>query len=65
MNNSVLVKRKNPKFNKPRKGYALYNVHSRIKLLYGDGYGLSIDKSVKVGASFYVKLPMIVNAGKS
>lgn len=33
------------------------NVHQRIRLLYGEPYGVYIDKTVNEGASFIIKLP--------
>lgn len=46
-------------FGKMRKGVALRNVHQRINLLYGDPYGVYIDKAVLHGATFFLRLPMI------
>jgi two-component system, sensor histidine kinase YesM len=40
-----------------KKGYALRNVHQRIRLLYAEPYGLSIDKSVRAGTRFVLHLP--------
>ncbi len=46
-------------FENTKKGYALRNVHQRIKILYGDNYGLSIDNSLPKGSRFLLKLPLI------
>ncbi len=41
-----------------KKGFALRNVHQRIRLLYGEPYGLTLDRSVECGASFEIRLPI-------
>lgn len=46
-------------FGKTRKGFALRNVHQRLYLLYGEPYGVYIDKAVARGATFLLRLPMI------
>lgn len=46
-------------FENSRKGYALRNVHQRIRILYGENYGLNIDNSLSHGCRFILKLPMI------
>jgi two-component system, sensor histidine kinase YesM len=38
--------------------HALWNVHSRIRLAFGDGYGLSIGNSSTEGTTIEVTLPM-------
>ncbi|MEC0146727.1 sensor histidine kinase [Paenibacillus alginolyticus] len=38
-------------------GFALRNVHHRIRLLYGESYGISIDKKVCRGVTFQIRLP--------
>lgn len=45
-------------FGKVKKGYALRNVHQRIRLLYGEDYGLYIDKMIIQGALFWIKIPI-------
>ncbi len=45
---------------KPGKGrghFGLYNIDRRIKLMYGDGYGLDIDSKPEVGTTVYMRLP--------
>ncbi|ANE45161.1 hypothetical protein SY83_01085 [Paenibacillus swuensis] len=39
------------------KGYALRNIHQRLRLLYGEAYGLSIDSVDQKGSTFIIKLP--------
>lgn len=46
-------------FGNEKKGYALRNVHQRIRILYGEKYGLSIDTSLQQGSKFVLKLPII------
>jgi two-component system sensor histidine kinase YesM len=45
---------------KPKKqvsgGYGLYNVNERIRLEYGDGYGLSVKSVVGEGTTVTVKI---------
>lgn len=38
-------------------GLGLYNVHSRIKLYYGDNYGLTIESSENIGTKITVHIP--------
>ena len=40
----------------PAKGYALRNIDERLKLYYGDGYGLKITSSPGHGTSVRVRL---------
>jgi two-component system sensor histidine kinase YesM len=47
------------RFGEKRKGFALRNVHWRLYLLYGEGCGLFIDKSVAAGTAFYLRLPLL------
>lgn len=42
-----------------KKGYALRNVHQRIRIIYGDNYGLTIDNRLQKGCKFILKLPII------
>jgi two-component system sensor histidine kinase YesM len=46
-------------FEKPKHGFALRNVHQRISLLYGDGYGVSIDRQAPAGCTFIIRLPKV------
>lgn len=45
-------------FGKVKKGFALRNVHQRVRLLYGEPYGLYIDHTVTVGMRFSIRLPI-------
>ncbi len=45
-------------FGEVKKGFALRNVHQRIRLLYGEPYGLYLDKTVKQGVLFTIRLPI-------
>ena len=39
------------------KGFALRNIHRRLRILYGESYGLSLDKSRTQGAAVHVRIP--------
>ncbi|WP_158299313.1 cache domain-containing sensor histidine kinase [Paenibacillus antri] len=45
-------------FDKVRKGFGLKNVHQRLRILYGDRYGLFIESLVAEGSSFVIKIPV-------
>lgn len=51
--------RSNEDFSKSKKGIALTNVNNRIKLMFGDNYGLYIYSSVNVGTDVKITLPKI------
>ena len=38
-------------------GIGLYNVNSRLKLLYGESYGLIYNEKVRNGFEIWVRLP--------
>ena len=40
-------------------GYGLYNVHERIRLTYGEEYGLSIDSEEGVGTTASIRIPAL------
>jgi two-component system sensor histidine kinase YesM len=40
------------------KSIGIVSVHARIALMYGDGYGISIDSSQNMGTQVKVKLPL-------
>lgn len=44
-------------FGEARGGFALRNVHQRLRLLYGAPFGLSLDKTVATGSRFVVTMP--------
>ncbi|WP_165452824.1 sensor histidine kinase [Paenibacillus thalictri] len=39
------------------KGVALRNIHQRLQLLYGDGYGIHIQSAPQIGTAFQIKIP--------
>ena len=47
-------------FGEKKKGFALRNVHQRIRLMYGEPYGLFINEESTTGNSFVIKLPIRV-----
>lgn len=48
-------------------GMGLYNVNSRLKMLYGDSYGLIYNEQVKTGFEMWIRVPKrrAKNAGES
>ena len=42
----------------PAKSIGLFNINKRIKLFYGDRYGIEIDSEENVGTKVTVTLPM-------
>lgn len=46
-------------FGAKKRGYALRNIHQRLKILYGEEYGLAIDNTLEKGCKFTVKMPLI------
>lgn len=47
------------RFGEEKKGYALRNVHQRLRLLYGEQYGLAMDTKVEKGCKFVLRLPLL------
>ncbi len=45
---------------KPRGGIAMYNVNSRIKLLFGEKYGIRLYSIKNVGTQVVVYLPNVL-----
>ncbi len=45
-------------------GIGLNNINRRIKLLYGDAYGLSINENINVGLEICVRIPMRETEGE-
>ena len=43
----------------PEFGIALRNVHTRIQLLFGDSYGMSIQSAADKGTIIEIKIPVI------
>lgn len=46
-----------PSLKKKGRGYGIYNVDARIKLLFGEKYGLSFSSSILGGARFEIHIP--------
>ena len=42
-----------------KQGIGLKNIHSRIELYYGKGYGLSLESSPRNGTSITIKIPVL------
>ncbi|AIQ57474.1 sensor histidine kinase [Paenibacillus borealis] len=45
-------------FGRIQKGFALRNVHQRLRLLYGEPYGLTLDNTADRGVTVSLRLPM-------
>ncbi|WP_238653338.1 sensor histidine kinase [Paenibacillus piscarius] len=45
-------------FGRVEKGLALRNVHQRLRLLYGEPYGLTLDNTAERGVTVSLRLPM-------
>jgi two-component system sensor histidine kinase YesM len=45
-------------FGRIQKGFALRNVHQRLRLLYGEPYGLTLDHTSERGVTVSLRLPM-------
>ncbi|MEK3724271.1 sensor histidine kinase [Paenibacillus sp. FSL H8-0034] len=58
INSKHPVEHERDQFGLVRKGFGLRNVNQRLKILYGDSYGLFIGKDVKAGSSFVLKIPV-------
>lgn len=61
------VQNKQNVLKKPEKetsGYGLYNVNERIKLYFGNEYGLSISQSSSGGAKVEIRIPVHESGGK-
>lgn len=48
-----------------RQSIGLKNIHSRIELYYGKGYGLSIDSHAGKGTTIHIKVPILNRKEKS
>jgi len=42
----------------PSRNIGLFNINKRIKLFYGDRYGIEIDSEENVGTKVTVRIPM-------
>ncbi|RAV05521.1 sensor histidine kinase [Paenibacillus sp. YN15] len=45
-----------------RSGMGLSNIHNRLRLLFGEGYGLTIESRLGYGTTVTLKIPMLLNA---
>lgn len=45
-------------FGRIQKGFALRNVHQRLRLLYGEPYGLTLENTAERGVTVSLRLPM-------
>jgi two-component system sensor histidine kinase YesM len=59
--NNIEMNYENDKKEEKRGGIALYNVSSRIKLLFGEEYGLHIYSNKNIGTNVRITLPLIVD----
>ncbi len=55
---NLLLKTSTPSSQNATQGIGIYNVNERIRLLYGNEYGLSVKSSEKDGTTFTVTLPV-------
>lgn len=58
--NQKLLEAENNQYEEVQKGYGLPNVHKRLRLLYGDRYGLTIDETFKTGVRFIIRIGLEV-----
>lgn len=42
-----------------KQSIGLKNIHSRIELYYGKGYGLSVDSQINQGTAIHIKIPIL------
>lgn len=49
----------------PAKGIGLTNIHNRLRLLFGEGYGITIESRFGYGTTVTVKIPQLLNDLKS
>jgi len=40
-------------------GMGLFNVHERIRLMFGQGYGIKIESTFQLGTTVYIRIPAI------
>jgi two-component system sensor histidine kinase YesM len=59
--NNIEMNYENDKKEEKRGGIALYNVSSRIKLLFGEEYGLHIYSNKNIGTNVRITSPLIVD----
>lgn len=67
MNESLRANRKNiieandDDYGKTHNGIALFNINNRIRLLFGENYGLHVYSMIGVGTDVCVRIPLIQN----
>lgn len=52
---------KDREYSKEGKAYGLLNVHARIKLMYGEEYGIRISSQEDIGTEVELRLPIIID----
>ena len=63
--NTKLIDEMNEAFSNSKnigKGYGLFNVDQRIKLVFGDDYGLKIEGAPGVGTTVKISIPVMDKA---
>ena len=45
-------------YNQEKSHIGLDNVNKRIKIIFGDSYGISVQSAVGAGTAVYVKIPV-------
>lgn len=58
LNNNI-----NTEIGNSNKHIGLHNIHQRIKLIYGDKYGLTIQSKINQGTTIKIKLPKLLTQG--
>ncbi|GAB2671629.1 sensor histidine kinase [Paenibacillus thermoaerophilus] len=53
------LKRVTPGDGRSAEGYGIYNVHERIRLHYGNGYGVSIFSRLGIGTAVTIRIPCV------
>lgn len=48
----------------PTRGIGLTNIHNRLRLLFGEGYGITIESRFGHGTTVTVKIPKLINDRK-
>ncbi|MGJ9384506.1 cache domain-containing sensor histidine kinase [Salipaludibacillus sp. CF4.18] len=57
----AIMRTENQGDTRDKKGYGMLNVQARIKLAFGDRYGMYIQSEEKVGTKVEISLPILVN----
>jgi len=52
-------------YGKTSSGIGLSNIHQRLHLSYGDGYGVTIHSAYGIGTTVTIKIPTIRGKGKT